>query len=99
MSPLPVMRWLPVFAALLTPALLLGAAPPNSDPKPDRSSLQGQLLIASPDMSDPRFQRTVLVMIRHGADGAMGVVINRPAGEQTMARLLEALGESSDGAT
>jgi putative transcriptional regulator len=91
-------RLLPAVAAFLAPLLLMAAAPSNGDLKPDKPSLQGQFLIASPDMSDPRFRETVLVMIRHNPDGAMGMVINRPAGEQPIARLLEALGESSEGA-
>ena len=40
--------------------------------------LQGQLLIASPRMADPNFQRTVVLILRHGEDGAMGLVLNRP---------------------
>ena len=99
MSPWRFMSLLSVVAAILAPALLMAAAPSSGDLKPDKPSLQGQFLIASPDMSDPRFRETVLVMIRHSADGAMGVVINRPAGEQPVARLLEALGESSEGVT
>ena len=39
--------------------------------------LTGQLLIAMPQMSDPRFVRTVIYMCAHNADGAMGLVINR----------------------
>ena len=99
MAPIRWMRWLPVVVALIAPALLLAAAPPGGDIKPDKPSLQGQLLIATPEMSDPRFREAVLVMIRHGEDGAMAVMINRPAGEQPLGRLLEALGESSEGAS
>jgi putative transcriptional regulator len=90
-------RLLPIVVALLAPALLLAAAPPSGDIKTGKPSLQGQFLIATPEMSDPRFREAVLVMIRHGEDGAMAVMINRPAGEQPLGRLLEALGESSDG--
>lgn len=39
--------------------------------------LTGQLLIAMPQMSDPRFVRTVIYMCAHNADGAMGLVINK----------------------
>jgi len=39
--------------------------------------LTGQLLIAMPQMSDPRFVRTVIYMCAHNADGAMGLVVNR----------------------
>lgn len=98
MSPMHPIRWLPALLALAVP-LILAAAPPNTDPKPDRPSLEGQLLIAAPEMADPRFQQTVLVMMRHSATGAMAVAINRPIGEQPLAKLLEALGEAHEGVT
>lgn len=63
----------------------------------DSRSLAGQLLIAAPGMRDPRFRETVIVMLRHDTTGALGVVINRPVGEQPLAKLLEAAGESTDG--
>lgn len=40
-------------------------------------SLEGQLLIAMPSMGDPRFDRTVIYLCAHSADGAMGFVVNR----------------------
>ena len=40
-------------------------------------SLQGHLLIASPKLLDPNFQGTVVLVIEHTAQGALGVVINR----------------------
>lgn len=40
-------------------------------------SLRGQLLIASPALSD-YFRRTVILVLEHGEEGAMGVVLNRP---------------------
>lgn len=39
--------------------------------------LSGQLLIAMPQMSDPRFERAVVYLCAHSAEGAMGIVINR----------------------
>jgi len=42
-------------------------------------SLAGQLLLASPALLDPNFQRTVLLVGAHSEDGAMGVVLNRPS--------------------
>lgn len=45
-------------------------------------------------MSDPRFAQTVLLMVRHDQNGALGIVINRPIGERPLASLLQALGES-----
>ncbi len=43
-------------------------------------SLRGQLLIASPTLEDPNFERTVVLVTEHDDDGAMGLVLNRPAG-------------------
>ena len=45
-----------------------------------QSYLDGQLLIAMPVMGDPRFERSVIYMCAHSADGAMGIMVNRPAG-------------------
>lgn len=41
-------------------------------------STVGQLLIAEPLLGDPNFDRTVVLMIEHNDDGALGVVLNRP---------------------
>jgi len=41
-------------------------------------SLQGQLLIASPRLVDPNFARSVVVMVQHSDDGALGLIVNRP---------------------
>ncbi len=53
--------------------------------------LEGQLLIAMPSMSDPRFARSVIYLCAHSADGAMGLVINRHLGTLTFPQLLEQL--------
>jgi putative transcriptional regulator len=42
-------------------------------------SLRGQLLIASPKIVDPNFRRVVVYMAEHTEEGAMGLVLNRPA--------------------
>ena len=41
-------------------------------------STVGKLLIAEPMLEDPNFDRTVVLMIEHTPDGALGVVLNRP---------------------
>lgn len=41
-------------------------------------SLKGKLLIAAPGMQEPTFARTVISVLEHTEDGALGVVINRP---------------------
>ncbi len=43
------------------------------------SSLRGQFLIANKHLKDPNFYRSVVLLVEHGADGAMGVVVNRPS--------------------
>lgn len=49
-------------------------------------SLQGTLLIASSRLMDPNFVRTVILLVQHGEDGALGLVINRPL-ETTIAEV------------
>ena len=61
----------------------------------DRSEdgwLTGQLLIAMPSMSDPRFERTVVYMCAHSEEGAMGLVINKSLESLSFTDLLEQLG-------
>ena len=53
--------------------------------------LPGQLLIAIPSMTDPRFEKSVIYMCAHNADGAMGLVINRAIDSLTFPELLEQL--------
>jgi putative transcriptional regulator len=81
------LRSLPA-AAILAAMLFAPAAD-----APDIASLTGQLLIASPNIGDPRFAHTVILMVKHDKEGALGIVINRPVGEKSIASLLEAPGE------
>jgi putative transcriptional regulator len=94
-------RWLKrlslIVAATLLPATLLDAALEAPRQVPQRVSLAGQLLIASPSMGDPRFYHTVILMVRHDKNGALGIVINRPRQERPLASLLDALGEKDAG--
>src|ERR1041385_8332129 len=50
--------------------------------KVSRDTLAGSLLLAHPAMKDPNFRRSVVLMSAHSADGAMGVVLNRPLGKR-----------------
>jgi putative transcriptional regulator len=43
-------------------------------------SLRGSLLIAAPQLLDPNFRRTVVLIADHNDEGAMGVILNRPSG-------------------
>jgi putative transcriptional regulator len=47
-------------------------------PSPGRM-LVGRLLVANPLLPDPNFDRTVIMILAHGPDGALGVVLNRPS--------------------
>jgi putative transcriptional regulator len=55
---------------------------------PDRSYLDGQLLIAMPVMEDERFARSVIYVCAHSSEGAMGIILNRPAGSLDFTDLL-----------
>ena len=50
--------------------------------KSTQQSIAGSLLLAHPAMRDPNFRRCVVLMSAHGADGAMGIVMNRPLGKR-----------------
>lgn len=54
-------------------------------------SLAGHFLVASRHLRDPNFARSVVLMIRHDAEGAVGVVINRPA-DKTVREVWDAIG-------
>ncbi|MFA6020733.1 MAG: YqgE/AlgH family protein [Rhodospirillales bacterium] len=58
--------------------------------------LVGQLLIAMPQMNDPRFARAVIYVCAHGPEGAMGLVINRVLDSFNFGDLLEQLGIVAD---
>lgn len=45
---------------------------------PVPESLAGRLLIATPMLNDPNFERTVVLVLEHTDDGAVGLVLNRP---------------------
>ena len=41
--------------------------------------ISGRLLVASPMLGDPNFARTVVLMLAHNDEGALGLVLNRPS--------------------
>jgi putative transcriptional regulator len=57
----------------------------------NHASLTGHFLVASQYLGDPNFARTVVLMIHHSDEGAMGVVINRPA-DKTVRDVWEMIG-------
>ena len=58
--------------------------------------LDGKLLVAMPSMGDPRFDHSVIYVCAHSEDGAMGLIVNKPAPDLDFTELLEQLGISSD---
>ena len=55
-------------------------------------TLAGKLLVAMPGMSDPRFDKSVIMMCAHDAEHAMGVVINKPKDDLKLSEVLGHLG-------
>ncbi len=64
--------------------------------KTEVTDLTGKLLIASPGMNDPRFAGSVIFVCAYGPDGAMGLVVNRPAPEIDLGKLLQQLDISAE---
>lgn len=60
----------------------------------DTSSLANHFLIAMPTLDDPNFSQTVTYICEHNDQGALGIVINRPA-ELTLADLFTHIGIES----
>jgi putative transcriptional regulator len=54
---------------------------------PPKSPAKGLFLVATPRLTDPNFSETVVLICEHGADGTLGLIVNRP----TPVRLAEAL--------
>ena len=74
--------------------LLLLAAPGRADePTPPGTAntpyLTGQLLVASKQIGDPRFARTVIYMVAHDKSGALGLVVNRVYGKGPLKKFLK----------
>ncbi len=81
--------------ALLLALLLPAGSPPGAVvTAPGKNGFQefedlhgGKLLVAAPGMRDPRFRRTVIVMLRHNATGAFGLIVNRVTGSMRLSEL------------
>jgi putative transcriptional regulator len=91
------MFWPGILAAWLLPASLLHAALPTDPDLSGPVSFAGQLLVAAPELRQPEFDHTVILLAQHNREGALGIVINRPITERPIAELLKAFGADSDG--
>ena len=61
-----------------------------SDSKPVK--LSGRLLIATPNMGDPRFKSAVIYICSHDSSGAMGIIINKSKGDLQLSDMLINIG-------
>jgi putative transcriptional regulator len=75
-------------AILLARGVLAGTPAPPAE----LGSLAGQLLVATPDLHDPNFDHAVIYMVRHDANGAMGLVVNDPIRDVPLAAVFEQAG-------
>ena len=73
----------------------MSRTPPPRDPAPSPAEaietsayLDGQFLVAMPGMGDERFARSVIYLCAHSADGAMGIIVNKPVADLSMPDLL-----------
>jgi putative transcriptional regulator len=57
-----------------------GSRTRSSNQNTEAEYLDGKMLIAMPVMEDERFQRSVIYVCAHSSEGAMGIIVNRPAG-------------------
>lgn len=84
-------------------AIAAGGAPPSSGARPDgarsdglgppgENYLSGQLLVASPSLKGRIFGQTVILMFRHDASGAFGVILNRPVEKRSLGELMRNFG-------
>ena len=58
--------------------------------------LKGRLLIATPDMGDPRFRSAVIYICSHDSGGTMGIMINKPKGNLQLSDMLGNIGIEGD---
>lgn len=57
----------------------------------NQMDLSGKLLIAMPGMGDPRFEKSVVFMCAHSPEGAMGLIVNKPAEDLSLGDVLKQL--------
>ena len=81
-------RPLRLIASLLAAALFLWPAPGRTD-----DALVGQLLVASPQLSEAIFSHKVILIVEHSDHGALGIVINQPFEQKSIASLLQKFGK------
>ncbi len=64
-----------------------------------RATFAGQLLVATPEMKDPRFVRIGYLHREHDHEGTMGLVINRPLAQAPVEEVIAGSGIHEKGGT
>ena len=72
-------------------ALMIGSASVGIAEETGPASFTGKLLVADTSLKDPRFARSVIYLVRHDSDGALGLIINKPLAKLPLADLLRQL--------
>ena len=57
--------------------------------------IEGRLLVATEQLEDPNFERAVVYMVRHGVEGAFGLIVNRRIAVGPLGRLMDSLGRKA----
>jgi len=83
-----------LIAQLVAPIVCLMTLNPSAF-----DDLTGQLLIAMPDLGDPRFQGGVVFLCSHSAKGAMGLILNKPMPDVRFSDMLDQLAIARSAAT
>ena len=83
-----VMRWLRMAAMFLCLLAAVSMAQAQSTRPQDLG--QGKLLVASPDLADPNFAKTVVLLVEYNDDGVVGLILNRRS-KVPISRVLDAL--------
>jgi putative transcriptional regulator len=69
----------------------------HTHPQEFSGYMTGQLLLATPQMQDVRFERAVMYVCGHDQNGAMGLIVNKYIQELTFKELIQQLGLPGDG--
>jgi putative transcriptional regulator len=83
--------------AALAVFLAIGSFAARPSATERRDALAGQLLVASEEMTDPRFVESIIYIVKHDKEGTMGLVINRPLAQGPIDDLLKGFGAEAEG--
>lgn len=87
---LPSRLWTPLCRVLLLIVALV--QPAHRVAAQQESGFAGQLLVAMPEMKDPRFVESVIYIVQHNREGTLGLLINRPLARAPIEDLIKGSG-------